>query len=77
MSTENTNTNTNTKPSNRPTHNLAKKVRYGKNSDFENLGVAWARDDGGFYCKFYGTQIIEGGFYAFPVKDEDNQEGGQ
>ncbi len=65
------------KTSTKPTHSLCKKVQTGKKSEFETIGVAWERDGGGFYCKVYGTQIIEGGFYAFPNKDDANEEGGQ
>ena len=63
----------------KPTHTLRKKVGYGKNAEFETIGVAWTREDGGFYIKPYGTQIIDGGFYAFPIKEqsEDNIESGQ
>lgn len=62
-----------------PTHTLRKKKGYGKKAEFETIGVAWTREDGGFYVKPYGTQIIDGGFYAFPIKEqsEDNAEGGQ
>ena len=56
--------------SSKPTHNLRKKVGYGKQTEFETIGVAWAREDGGFYVKLHGTQIIDGGFYAFPVKQD-------
>ena len=67
----------NQKASTKPTHNLRKKVGYGKQTDFETIGVAWTREDGGFYIKLYGTQIIDGGFYAFLVKevaDEDESD---
>ena len=57
---------------NRPTHIVRKKMGRGKNADFETLGVAWGRGDGSFYIKPYGTQIIEGGFYVFPVKDQES-----
>jgi len=67
------NGNTNSKP----THILRKKVGYGKKADFETIGAAWAREDGGLYIKLHGTQIIESGFYAFPVKEQPAQESGQ
>lgn len=59
---------------NRPTHIVRKKIGSGKKADFETLGVAWDRGDGSCYVKLYGTQVIEGGFYVFPVKDQDGKE---
>lgn len=61
----------------RPTHTLRKKFWSGKRTDFETIGVAWEREDGGLYIKLYGAQIIDSGFYAFPNKDQHNHEGGQ
>ena len=58
---------------NRPTHIVRKKTGRGKNADFETLGVAWDRGDCSFYIKPYGTQIIEGGFYVFPAKDQESK----
>ncbi len=60
--------------SNRPTHIVRKKIGRGKNADFETLGVAWDRKDGSFYVKPYGTQVIDGGFYVFPAKDQDGKD---
>ncbi|MEM9388076.1 MAG: hypothetical protein AAGA68_23675 [Pseudomonadota bacterium] len=62
--------------SNRPTHIVRKKRGPGRKSDFETLGVAWAHEDGKFYVKLYGTQVIEGGFYVFPNRN-DNPEAGR
>jgi hypothetical protein len=59
----------------RPSHIVRKKTGHGKKADFETLGVAWDRGDGSLYIKPYGTQIIEGGFYVFPVSAD--QETGQ
>ena len=61
---------------NKPTHIVRKRRGHGKNADFETLGVAWDRGDGSLYIKPYGTQIIEGGFYAFPI-DQNAEEGAQ
>ncbi|MDO9095310.1 MAG: hypothetical protein Q7U99_22055 [Rubrivivax sp.] len=55
---------------NRPTHIVRKKMGSGKKADFETLGVAWDRGDGSCYVKLYGTQVVEGGFYVFPVKED-------
>jgi hypothetical protein len=59
-----------TSESNRPTHYVRKKIGTGKKADFETLGAAWDRGDGSLYIKLHGTQIVDGGFYVFPVKDE-------
>jgi hypothetical protein len=76
MNTENTNANeTQANQNARSTHIVRKKTGRGKRTDFETLGVAWDRGDGSLYIKPYGTQIIEGGFYVFPVAAD--QEGGQ
>ena len=61
---------------NRPTHIVRKKSEQGRKADFETLGVAWAREDGSLYLKLYGTQIVDGGFYIFPNRN-DNPEAGQ
>jgi len=53
-----------------PTHAVCKKIWNGKRTEFETLGVAWKRDDGGLYIKLHGTQIIEGGFYVFTNKEK-------
>ena len=60
----------------KPTHSLRMKVGYGKQVHFETIGVAWAREDGGFYVKLHGTQVVDSGFYAFPIKDQAANEGG-
>lgn len=55
---------------NKPTHIVRKRKGTGDNADFETIGMAWDRGDGSFYVKPYGTQIINGGFYVFPIKDK-------
>ncbi|MCG7870512.1 MAG: hypothetical protein JAZ11_00230 [Candidatus Thiodiazotropha lotti] len=76
--TDQANNQTNLEPKSgnaRPSHIVRKKVGRGKRAEFETLGVAWDRGDGSLYVKPYGTQIIEGGFYVFPVSAD--QESGQ
>lgn len=70
MTNENYNQSQNTKQ--KPTHNICKKNGHGKNVDFETIGVAWQRDDGGLYIRLYGTQIVEGGFYAFAASHNND-----
>lgn len=55
---------------NKPTHTIRKRNGKGRNAEFETLGVAWEREGGGLYIKLYGTQIVEGGFYAFPINTD-------
>lgn len=51
-------------------------VGYGKQAHFETIGVAWSREDGGFYIKLHGTQVIDCGFYAVPIREQTAEEGG-
>lgn len=55
---------------NKPTHIVRKRKGSGDNADFETIGMAWDRGDGSYYIKPYGTQVINGGFYMFPIKDK-------
>lgn len=68
-------THINEKQTSKPTHSIRRKFWNGKRTDFETLGVAWERDDGGLYIKLHGKQIIESGFYAFPIKDNTSGDG--
>ena len=72
MTTQNETSNQSTET--KPTHNLCVKAGYGKKTKFETIGVAWVRQDGGLYIKLHGTQIVDSGFYAFPVKDSYNEQ---
>ena len=58
--------------SNRPEFVVKQRKGYGKNVSYERLGVAWKNEDGSFYVKLYGTQIIEGGFTLYKITDGDN-----
>jgi len=75
MSTQDNVQNENVKT--KPTHNLRKRIGYGNHAHFETIGVAWAREDGGFYIKLHGTQVIDSGFYAVPVMEQSTSESGQ
>lgn len=52
------NTQTKTK-ANLPTHVAKSRSGKGRNASFERIGVAWKNDDGSFYIKLYGTQVVE------------------
>lgn len=69
---QNHDTQSNSENVNRPTHIVRQKSGHGKNASFETLGVAWSREDGSFYIKLYGKQVVEGGFYVFAAKDQEN-----
>ena len=72
MTNQNHDNQSNTENSNRPTHVVRQKSGHGKSASFETLGVAWRREDGSLYIKLYGKQLLEGGFYVFATKDQEN-----
>ena len=41
-----------------PTHVAKVRHGYGKKASYERIGVAWVNDDGSYYVKFHGTQIV-------------------
>ncbi|SDE47824.1 hypothetical protein [Ruegeria marina] len=55
--TENT-TQDNGETKNLPTHVAKTRIGYGKKASYERIGVAWENDDGSFYIKLYGTQVV-------------------
>ena len=60
MTTENTQTNEvrQNGKSNLPTHVAKTRIGYGKKASYERIGVAWDNEDGSFYVKLYGTQLV-------------------
>ena len=60
MTTENTQTNEASQngKSNLPTHVAKTRNGYGKKASYERIGVAWDNEDGSFYVKLYGTQLV-------------------
>jgi len=60
MTTQNTQSTeaTNNGESKKPTY--VAKVRHGKGKDatYERVGVAWKNENGSFYIKLHGTQVI-------------------
>ncbi|MEW8693510.1 MAG: hypothetical protein AB2535_20950 [Candidatus Thiodiazotropha endolucinida] len=68
-------TKTDEKANPRPSHIVRQKIENGKHAEFETIGAAWDRGNGSLYIKVYGTQVIKGGFYVFPVVTD--QERGQ
>lgn len=49
---------------------VAKVRGTGDQARFEQVGVAWEREDGSFYVKFAGTQILTA-ITLFPVPDKE------
>ncbi len=79
MTTQNTETNdapqTSNAAGNKPTMIAKQRVGFGKKATYERLGVAWTNDDGSFYVKLHGTQIITGGFVLYPIEDDSDKAG--
>lgn len=48
----------NTDAKNLPTHVAKTRTGYGKKATYERIGVAWENEDGSFYVKLYGTQVV-------------------
>ncbi|MBL4836518.1 MAG: hypothetical protein JKY34_02985 [Kordiimonadaceae bacterium] len=57
---------------NLPTHVAKTRTGYGKNVSFDQIGVAWQNDDGSFYIKLYGTQVISN-FTLYAIKPKEEQ----
>ncbi len=59
---------------NKPTHVVKVRDGTGKKATYERIGVAWENDqDGSLYIRVHGTQIISGGFTAYPIDQEAGQ----
>lgn len=55
---------------NRPTHVAKVRNGYGKKATYERIGVAWKNDDGSFYIKLYGTQVVSN-FTLYELADNE------
>ena len=70
MSTENMQTEQTAK-SNAPTHVAKVRQGYGKKASYERIGVAWQNEDGSFYVKLHGTQVVSAfTLYAMTSNDK-------
>jgi hypothetical protein len=60
----------NSKPA-KPTH--AAKVRhgYGKGATYERIGTLFENDNGHFYLKLYGTQVVSKGVYLYKLEPKE------
>jgi len=56
-----------------PTHVAKVRNGYGKKATYERIGVAWVNEDGSYYVKLHGTQVVS----AFTLYElETNAEAG-
>lgn len=72
MTTENTQTNETEQngKNNQPTHTAKVRHGYGKKASYERIGVAWKNDDGSFYIKLHGTQVVSA-FTLYELNSDD------
>lgn len=55
----------------RPTHVAKVRHGYGKKASYERIGVAWVNEDGSYYVKFHGTQVVSSfSLYALDANAE-------
>jgi len=73
MTTENTQTveTEQNGKANPPTHVAKVRHGYGKKASYERIGVAWQNEDGSFYIKLHGTQIVSA-FTLYELNSNDN-----
>ena len=58
---------------NLPTHVAKTRMGYGKKATYEQIGVAWQNDDGSFYIKLYGTQVVSN-FSLYSLQPKGDQQ---
>lgn len=63
----------NTTANKRPDFAVKLRKGTGDKASFEQIGVAWERENGTMYCRLVGSQVVSNGFYLFPI----NREAGQ
>lgn len=54
-----------------PTHVAKTRHGYGKQASYERIGVAWQNEDGSFYVKLHGTQIVSEGFSIYRFEEQE------
>lgn len=65
-----------TRESNLPGYVVKTREGRGKNATYERIGVAWENEDGSFYVRLHGTQIIERGFTLYKVEQQPEEQAG-
>ena len=71
QTTQTNQANGNGKP-NKPTHFASIRNGEGKWVSFEQIGVAWEKENGSFYIKLHGTQVVSA-FSLYRMRDNDQQ----
>ncbi|MDP4026624.1 hypothetical protein Q8W71_28860 [Methylobacterium sp. NEAU 140] len=56
--------------SRQPTHDVKLRRPSNEKPIYERIGAGWQREDGTFYVRLHGTQIVSEGFYLYPVGDD-------
>tara|TARA_B100001540_G_C15770373_1_gene626024 strand:- start:1037 stop:1291 length:255 start_codon:yes stop_codon:yes gene_type:complete len=57
---------------NLPTHVAKTRIGYGKKATYDQIGVAWQNEDGSFYIKLYGTQVVSNfSLYSIQAKEQE------
>ncbi|MET0105789.1 MAG: hypothetical protein ABW072_11720 [Sedimenticola sp.] len=76
MTTENIQTNETEQnvKANPPTHVAKVRHGYGKKASYERIGVAWQNEDGSFYIKLHGTQVVSA-FTLYELNANDKAGG--
>jgi len=54
-----------------PTHVAKVRHGWGKKATYERIGVLFTNDDGSFYLKLYGKQIVDTGVYLYELEDKE------
>lgn len=67
VETLNTNQTRESGKSHLPTHVAKVRNGYGKKASYERIGVAWVNEDGSYYVKLHGTQVISQ-FALYPIE---------
>lgn len=57
------------KEARQPTHDAKIRRPNGEKTSYERIGAAWQREDGSFYVRLHGTQIVSEGFHLYPIGD--------
>lgn len=53
-----------------PSHVAKLRHGFGKKATYERIGVMFTNDDGSFYLKLVGKQIIDKGVYLYKLEDK-------
>jgi len=55
-----------------PTHVAKVRHGWGKKATYERIGVLFSNDDGSFYLKLYGKQLVDSGVYLYEIEDKED-----